>query len=153
MSNQFIGKKQLAQCSLNIKYYCPMKTAIENYMVVMSNTIIDKLRACIEKYMDEYNMTIGNMNMFFTLRRNVRMDLVYYRELIETHWMLCKSTIYKVEPSDVLEHYHRLLVDVEQQSFIQIIKIVEPWFALSKAEKEKRGKELQKLVKIVLKQN
>ena len=123
---------------------------IEGYLVMSANTIHDKIKTRIAKYAEEYNLVIGHMRMAWTTRRNVRTDLAYMRDTyINVHKQLRKE--HKITREFyALDRMSELLENVESMGMMQLLKLHDPWFGVSKAERKRRDMEMVKLVKEIL---
>ena len=124
----------------------------ELFLITTANMLVDKIHKCVEKYKDEYNKPVAGMNMFFTLRRNVRSDLVCYREDIEVHQEVRR--MYKIDREFyALDVLYERIKNAESMSFMQILKLADPLFGYSKEHRERCDKELAKLIREVLNKN
>lgn len=128
-----------------------MKKSIEKYFNRVAINEVRNLKKRISESIASYQKQDCNKYFFLNIEiRNLKRDLVWYRdEVLKTHLFLCNHheldrDCFAVEH---VEYHIKKLVNIEEKNFIQIFRIVDPWWGYSEKAKNDMNKHIIDIIK------
>lgn len=118
---------------------------IETYFSNSAYGISDKIQKRIERMYDNIKQQHTSKHSKLHEIESCRDTLVYIRDVyIKTHFqLLAANKIPNTHPSfQILEFYYEGLQNIEQAGMITIMRIIKPWFGISKKRQQEMNDQL-----------